>query len=118
VGNTDTAQAAPARAALKRPARTPKALQKRKLTLQAAIDQWCETTLAIEGLQALRKEAADVLLDNAERTGRRTFKDRIAVVRSGGSLILDQTKVRELLGARLPDFQTRTKLGWTLKLLR
>jgi hypothetical protein len=82
------------------------------------VDQWAETTLAIEGLTILRKEAAAVLLANAERTGRRTFKDRIAVVQTGGALVLDQGKVREYLGAALADFQVRTKLGWSLKLLK
>ncbi|HWF25144.1 MAG TPA: hypothetical protein VG275_06845 [Solirubrobacteraceae bacterium] len=92
--------------------------RKRKLTLSAAIDQWAETTRAIQGLEILRKEAAQVLLEHAERTDRRTFKDRIAVVRSGGSVVLDQAKVREHLGARLAEFQTTTKLGWSLKLLK
>jgi hypothetical protein len=90
----------------------------RKLTVANAVDQWAETTLAIQGLEILRKEAAGVLLAHAEKTGRRTFRDRIAVVQSGGSLILDQKKVREYLGARLAAFQTQTKLGWTLKLLK
>ena len=89
----------------------------RKLTVTQAIDQYESATRAIEGLTGLRDEAKRVLLEHAEKTGKRTFKDRIAVVRSGGSLILDQRKVRDELGARLPDFQTRTKLGWTLKLL-
>jgi hypothetical protein len=90
----------------------------RRLTVANAVDQWAETTLAIQGLEILRKEAAGVLLAHAAKTGRRTFRDRIAVVQSGGSLILDQRKVREFLGARLAAFQTQTKLGWTLKLLK
>ena len=98
--------------------RTPKALQAPKLTLTKAVDQWAECTLAIEGLQILQKEAKAVLLEHAERTGKRAYKDRIAVVSSGGSVVLDQPKVRDYLGARLADFQTRTKLGWTLKLLK
>lgn len=101
-----------------RPAPTPKVLQKRKLTLAAAIDQWAEATRAMEGLKVLRDEAARVLLDHAEKTGKRTFKDRIAVVRTGGSLVLDQPKVRDYLGERLRDFQKRTDLGWSLKLLK
>lgn len=93
-------------------------LQKRKLTISDAVDQWERTTNAIDGLSILRKEAAEVLLEHAARTGKRTYKDRIAVVRSGGSLVLDQAAVRDYLGAELKDFQTRTKLGWTLKLLK
>lgn len=96
----------------------PTALQKRKLTLSAAVDQWAEATLAMEGLKVLRDEAAKVLLENAERTGKRAFKDRIAVVRSGGSLVLDQEAVRAYLGVRLSEFQKRSKLGWSLKLLQ
>lgn len=92
--------------------------RKRKLTLTDAVDQWARTTLAIEGLQGLRKEAGAVLLAHAEKTGRRTYKDRIAVVQTGGSLVLDQAKVRELLGEQLPDYQTRTKMGLSLKLLK
>lgn len=111
-------KAPPARASLKRPAPTPRVLQKRKLTIADAVEQWERTTNAIDGLSILRKEAAEVLLEHAERTGKRTYKDRIAVVRSGGSLILDQAAVRDYLGAKLKDFQTRTKLGWTLKLLK
>jgi hypothetical protein len=102
------------------PARAGRVSKPRKLTLSAAVDQWSETTLAIEGLSALRKEAAEVLLAHAERTGRRTYKDRIAVVQTGGSLVLDQGKVTEYLQARgqvLTDFQKRSKLGLALKLL-
>jgi hypothetical protein len=91
---------------------------KRKLTIANAVDQWAETTLAIQGLIVLRDEAAKVLLANAQKTGKRTFKDRIAVVQSGGSLVLDQSAVRDYLGARLGDFQKRSKLGWSLKLLK
>ena len=90
----------------------------RKLTQAKAIDQWCETTRAIEGLKVLQKEAADFLVAHGEKTGKRTFGDRIAMQSTGGSLILDQKRVREFLGARVAEFQTRTKLGWSLKLLR
>ena len=95
---TETATDAPARASIAR-----------KLTIARAIDQWEQTTLAIEGLTVLRKEAAEVLLAHAEKTGRRTYKDRIAVVSSGGSVVLDQARLRQFLGARLVDFQTRSK---------
>lgn len=89
----------------------------RKLTLTDAVDQWERTTRAIEGLKILQKEAAEVLIDHGKKTGRRTFKDRIAMVATGGSLTLDQPAVKAYLGAKLADFQTRTKAGWTLKLL-
>jgi len=96
----------------------PDAVKRRKLTLGDAIDQWAETTLAIEGLTILRKEAAEVLLAHAEKSGKRTYKDRIAVVQTGGSLVLDQPRVVKYLGAKLAGFQKRTKLGLTLKLLK
>jgi hypothetical protein len=82
------------------------------------VQQWAECTLAIQGLTILRSEAAKVLLDKAAKTGRRTFSDRIAVVQTGGSLVLDQAKVRDYLGSKLADFQVRTRLGWSLKLLK
>jgi hypothetical protein len=118
---TAEAQDAPARAAVERKPRTPKALQKRKLTLAAAIDQYEETARAIEGLTPLRDEAKAVIIAHGERTGRRTFKDRIAMVSSGGALVLNQAKAVEFIleaGERLEDFKTRTKLGWSLKLLK
>jgi hypothetical protein len=90
----------------------------RKLTISDAVNQWAETKLAIEGLTILNKEAAEVLLAHADRTGKRTYKDRIAVVQTGGSITLDQGKVKAFLGAKLADFQSRTKLGWSLKLLK
>jgi hypothetical protein len=102
-----TAQGPAARADVRRP-----------LTVSAAVDQWAECQLAMDGLKVLQKEAADVILRNALRTGKRSYKDRVAVVRSGGSLVLDQEAVRAYLGAKLEQFQKRTKLGWTLKLLQ
>lgn len=90
----------------------------RRLNLNKAIDQWAETTRAIERLKVLQKEAAEVLIAHGEKTGRRTFGDSIAMQSTGGSVVLDQAKVREFLGPRLAEFQTRTKRGWSLKLLR
>jgi len=93
---------------------------KRKLTLAKAVAQWLETERAIQGLKPLRDEAAAVILENAERTGRRVYgAGKIAVEQTGGSLVLDQPAVREYLGPqRLSEFMKRTKLGLTLKLLR
>jgi len=62
---------------------------KRKLTVVQATEVWVETTRALEGLKGLRNEAAAVILAHAERTGKRTYADKIAVQPSGGSLILD-----------------------------
>jgi hypothetical protein len=102
----------------KRRAPTPQRLQKRKLTLAQAADQWEAAKRETERQKALVEEAAEVLDAYFDRTKRHTYKDRIARVSTGGGLILDQPKVRAYLGARLRDFQTTTKLGWTLKLLR
>jgi hypothetical protein len=101
--------------------RTPKALQKRKLTLREATEQWAETALAIEGLKMLQAEAGAVLLAHSEKTERRAYFDRVAVVRSGGSLVLDQAAVRDELPAERfveGDLMRRSKLGWSLKLLK
>jgi hypothetical protein len=106
-------QAPPARAAVES-----EPVKARKLTLANAVDQWAECSLAIDGLTALKKEAGEVLLAHAIKTGKRAYKDRIAVVQTGGSLVLDQKAVRDYLGAKLVDFQTRTKLSWSLKLLK
>lgn len=113
---TAEAEAQATDAAVTREPRTPSAL--RKMTLKAAIDEWATTTKAIEGLRMIQADAAKVLLENADRTGRRTFGDRIAVVRTGGSLVLDQAAVKEELGGRLEQFMKKTKLGWSLKLLK
>lgn len=96
-------------------------MQRRKLTLAKAIDQWAETELAMQGLKELREEAAKVLLANAEKSGRRTFKGRIAVIDTGGQLVLNQAKAVEFLQARgqnLRDFQKRAKVGLSLRLLK
>ena len=72
-------------------------ISKRKLTLAEAADQWEGAKRQMDRLKPLLEEAAPVLLEHFERTGRSTYKDRIAVVTRGGSLVLDQPKVREFL---------------------
>lgn len=118
---TDTAQVPAARAPLsnpaKRPARTPQRLQKQKLTLSEAADQWERSKREIDRLKPLLEESAAVLLEHFEKTHRATYKDRIARQATGGSLVLDQPRIREYLGAKLHEFQKRTPQGWTLKLL-
>jgi len=91
---------------------------KSKLTLAEAADQWEHAKRAIAQQQALLDEAAPVLLAHFERTGKSTYRDRIAVTTRGGSLVLDQPKVREFLGARLPEFQKRTEPSKSLSLLK
>jgi hypothetical protein len=113
----DTAER-PARAALKRKPPTPKALQAKKLTIARAVDQYVEAMHAIEVLSDLRDKAKEMLITHGERTGRRTFLDRLAMERTGGSLVLDQAQAKaDLTEAGLPIPKKRSKLGWTLKLL-
>jgi hypothetical protein len=79
-----------------------------KLTVAEAADQWENADREIERLQALKKQAAPVLLDYFERTKRTAYKKRIALTRSASRTILDQAKVKAFLGDRLADFQTRS----------
>jgi hypothetical protein len=88
------------------PAAAPR-VTKRELTLTEAADQWEKADREIERLQALRKEAAPVLLAHFEKTGRRAYKDRIALRQGADRTILDQEKVKEYLGEQLERFQTR-----------
>ncbi len=91
---------------------------KRKLTLAEAAEQWENAKREIDRLKPLLEEAAPVLFDHFDRTGRATYRDRIALVTRGGSLVLDQPKVREFLGARLGEFQKRTEPSRSLSLLK
>jgi hypothetical protein len=77
--------APPARAAVKRTPPTPARLQKRKLTLAEAADQWEKAKREAERAKALLEEAAPVLLAHFEKTGRSTYKDRIARKATGGT---------------------------------
>lgn len=93
----------------------------RKLTLTTAIEQFERTTLAIEGLEPLRDEAKAFIIEHAQKSGRMTYKDRIAVERTGGQLYLDQPAVKQRLvelGERVETFMKRANRGWTVKLLK
>jgi|SRR5579884_106623 len=81
-------------------------ISKRKLTLAEAADQWERARRELDRNKPLLEEAAAVLLEHFEKTGRSTYKDRIVLTR-GSRLVLDQTKIREYLGAKLADFQKR-----------
>jgi hypothetical protein len=120
---TGTLEAPPTPSALKKPRKppTPKALQERKLTLATAIEQFERCDDAIEGLEPLRDRAKAFILDHAERTGRRTYVDRIAVKRTGGQKYLDQAAAKARLtelGERVEDFIKRGRRGWTLERLK
>lgn len=101
-----------------RKAPTPRRLQKRKLTLAEAAEQWEQAKREVEAQKGLLEEAAGVLLAHFERTGRGAYKDRIGWSWRGGSLVLDQPKVREFLGDRLTEFQKRTDRSRSLTLLK
>jgi len=106
--------APPARAAVKP---TPGTLKKTKLTVAQAADMWLMADAAIRHQTAVKEEAAEVMHAYFVRTKRHVYQDKISRERTGNTLILDQAKVRAYLGARLREFQTRTKSGWTLKRL-
>lgn len=93
-------------------------VSKRKLTLLEAADQWENAKREIDRLKPLLDEAAPVLLAHFEKTGRSTYKDRIALVINPSKLLLDQAKVREYLGERLSKYQKRTEPSRSLTLLK
>lgn len=97
---------------------TPGRVTKKKLSVAQAADQWERATLEMDRLKPLREEAAAVLKEHLEKTGKKTYKDRIALVTSPAKLILDQAKVREFLGKRLGEFQKRTAPSTSLTLLK
>jgi hypothetical protein len=82
-------------------------ITKRELTVAEAAEQWEMADREIERLTALRKEAAPVLLAHFEKTGRLSYKDRIALRQGADRTVLDTDAVKEFLGERLPEFQTR-----------
>lgn len=79
---------------------------KKKLTLAQAADQWIRCKREMDKLRPQLEEAADVLKEHFEKTGRHTYKDRIALSTTT-RLVLDQAKVRAFLGKRLEEFQKR-----------
>jgi hypothetical protein len=88
------------------PAPAPR-VTKRDLTLAEAAEQWEAADREIERLTALRKEAAPVLLKHFEKTGRISYKNRIALRQGADRTVLDQDAVKAFLGERVPEFQTR-----------
>jgi hypothetical protein len=90
---------------------------KRKLTVAQAADQFEKARKTIDKTKPLLEEAAEVLKEHFAKTGRTTYKDRIALVTNAGRLVLDQAKVRAYLGKRLGEFQKRTQPSTSLALL-
>jgi hypothetical protein len=91
-------------------------ISKTKLTLTQAEEQWVTAKTEIARHEALRDEAAAVLLGHFEKTGKPSFK-RVGWKWNGGQLILDQPKVREFLGDKLSRYQKRTDRSRGLQLL-
>lgn len=73
-----------------------------------------EATLAIEGLSTLRDEAKAVLLEHFEASGAGSVDDRVGWRWTGGGEILDQRRVRELLGERTPTKRAARSRSLTL----
>lgn len=99
------------------PKTAPKGATKKKLTVDQAGEQWVKAKRAMARQKGLLEESAEVLLEHFEKTGKKTWKDRIALVTTPGRLILDQGKVRAYFGAKLSKYQTRTKPSKSLSLL-
>jgi hypothetical protein len=93
-------------------------VSKRKLTLAEAAEQWESSKREIDRLKPLLEEAAPVLLAHFEKTGRSTYRDRIALTLGASKLVLDQAKVREFLGESLAKYQKRTEPSRSLSLLK
>jgi hypothetical protein len=72
-------------------------LTKRELTLAEAADQWEAADRESERAAALKKEAAPVLLKHFEKTGRISYKDRIALRQGADRTVLDQDAVKASL---------------------
>jgi streptogramin lyase len=95
----------------------PKGPTKKKLTVDQAGEQWVKAKRAIARHNALAAEAAEVLFEHFEKTGKKTWRDRIALVTNPPKSILDQPKVKAFLGAKLPQFMKRTQSSKSLSLL-
>ncbi len=93
-------------------------VSKRRLTLTEAAEQWEKAKREIDRAKPLLEEAAPILLEHFEKTGRSTYRDRIALTVGSARLVLDQAKVREFLGDRLSQFQKRTEPSRSLTLLK
>ncbi len=77
----------------------------RKMTVAEAADKWEHAKTQIEEAKPVLEQATAVLLEHFEKTGRTTYKGRIGLTRPPARTVLDQARVREFLGKRLPEFQ-------------
>jgi urease gamma subunit len=97
--------------------KTAERVTKKKLTVAEAADQWVSCKRQMDALKPQLEEAAAVLHAHFEKTGRTSYKGIVALVTNAGRLVMDQAKVREFLGKRLPEFQKRTEPSKSLTLL-
>src|SRR4051794_14659808 len=72
---------------------------KKKLTVSQAAHQWVRVKRRMAELKPELEEAAEVLFEHFERTGRNAYKDLIGFSEST-STVLDQSKVRAFLGKK------------------
>jgi hypothetical protein len=93
--------------AKKKPAALAPRVTKRELTVAEAADQFVDADLAMEAQKARKQEAAAVLKAYFERTGRTKYKHLVELRQGSDRTVLDQDAVKEFLGERLPEFQTR-----------
>lgn len=88
---------------------SPSRVTKKKLTVAEAADQFERCKKKMGELKPQLEEAEEVLKEHFERTGRSTYKDRIALSTSTRT-VLDQAKVRAYFGKKLGDFQKTIKI--------
>ena len=90
---------------------------KRKLSPGQAAEQWEKAERDIAKAKALREEAEPIVLEHMVKKDLTTFKG-VLLTETSPRTILDQAKVREFLGKKLADFQTRTEAKKKLALLK
>lgn len=92
-------------------------ITKTKLTLAQAAEQWEQAKRAIAAARPLLDEAAPVIVAHLEKTGRRSYKGRIALTLPPPRRILDQAAVREFLGPKVREFERTSTPRPSLALL-
>lgn len=92
-------------------------LTKKKLTVSQAADQWVKARKAIDRNKPLLDEAAEVLEEHFEKTGKTTYKDLIAYVTNTPRTVWKTEELKKFLGKRLPEFRKKTKPSKSLTLL-
>jgi hypothetical protein len=83
---------------------SPSRVTKKKLTVAQAADQFERCKRKMAELKPQLEEAEEVLKEHFERTGRSTYRDRIALSTTTRT-VLDQAKIRAYFGKKLGGFQ-------------